>query len=108
MKHINDMLSEEDFEIEQSTFTRIAEDHHEKLNRLRDSFDRFNDSIDSRFDDAMKKLRQWSGYGEEDKLNFVDSSSFRTSEQEGSIMSLNPSESKGLKDLKDSIEKGGR
>lgn len=52
----------------------------------------------------MKKLRQWSGYGEEDRL----SSSFRNSEQEGSIISLNPSESKGLKLLKDSIEKGNR
>jgi hypothetical protein len=40
------------------------------LDSLRESFDSFNNSIDSRFDEAMKKLRRWSGYGEEDKLNF--------------------------------------
>lgn len=67
-KHESDMLSEEDFEVEQSTFARIAEHHHEKLTRLREGFDNFNGAIDVKFDDIMKKLRQWSGYGEEDRL----------------------------------------
>ena len=45
-KHQNDELSEEDFEIEKSTFAKIADHHHEKLNRLREGFDAFNGHID--------------------------------------------------------------
>lgn len=93
LMHASEVLSEEDFEIEQSTFTRIAEEHHDKLRRLREGFDVFNTSIDARFDEVMRKLRQWSGYGEEDRL----SSSFRNSEA-GSIISLNPDSLKMLKD----------
>lgn len=55
----------------------------------------------------MKTLRQWSGYGEDDKLNF-DSSSFKTSEQEGSIMSANPSEMKGKRMLPPDVNQNER
>jgi hypothetical protein len=42
LKHASDLLSEEDFAIEQSTFSRIAEEHHDKLKKLRESFEGFN------------------------------------------------------------------
>ena len=64
LKHENYQLTKMDFEEEQNTFAQIAEHHGEKLRQLREIFDSFNFSIDSRFDETMKKLRQWSGYGE--------------------------------------------
>ena len=102
------MLSEEDFELEQSTFARIAEHHNEKLTRLREEFDSFNAAIDIKFDDIMKKLRQWSGYGEEDRLQFHDSSSFRTSEPDGSMLSsVTPSDRKANRVPPESIDREG-
>ena len=49
---------------ESSTFAKIAEHHGEKLGQLRDNFETFNIAIDTRFDEIMQKLRQWSGYGD--------------------------------------------
>jgi len=77
---VNDEISEEDFEFEQTTFAKIAEHHHDKLNKLRDNLDMFNSLIDTKFDEIMKQLRQWSGYGESDHLQFLDTLSLKTSE----------------------------
>ena len=74
-------MSKEEWEIEeQSTFAKIAEHHGEKLGQLRENFDSFNTLIDTRFDEIMHKLRQWSGYGDGE-------TSFRMSEPAESIMS---------------------
>lgn len=65
---------------EESTFAKIAEHHGEKLGQLRESFDTFNTLIDTRFDEIMQKLRQWSGYGDDVET------SFRMSEPAESLM----------------------
>ena len=62
------LLSEEDFETESNTFAAIAAQHNDKLVKLRENFEVFSQQIDQSFDEIMKKLRQWSGYGEEDRL----------------------------------------
>ena len=90
------LLSGDDFEMESNTFAAIAAQHNDKLFKLRENFELFSQQIDQKFDEIMKKLRQWSGYGEEDRLQFQDTTSFRTSEQEGSIMSANTSDIKRI------------
>ncbi len=90
-RHEYDEIGESDFETEKSTFAKIAEHHHEKLNKLRENFELFNSLIDMKFDEIMKRLRAWSGYGEDERLNFEDFSSNKNSDQsDRSLRSLNP------------------
>ena len=77
------MMSKEDWELEeQSTFAKIAEHHGEKLGQLRENFDLFNTLIDTKFDEIMHKLRQWSGYSD----GLDAETSFRMSEPAETLM----------------------
>jgi hypothetical protein len=83
------IMSKEEWEMEeQSTFAKIAEHHGEKLGQLRENFELFNTLIDTKFDEIMQKLRQWSGYSD----GLDAETSFRMSEQAESLMTPQQSE----------------
>lgn len=49
-KHMNDDITEEDFQHEASTFAFIADQHNDKLVRLREGYEQFSRVIDNSFD----------------------------------------------------------
>ncbi len=57
-KHQSEELTEEDFQNEASTFAQIADQHNEKLIRLREGFEEFSTMIDEKFDDIVVRINQ--------------------------------------------------
>ena len=57
-KHQSEVITEEDFQLEASTFAQIADQHNEKLTRLREGFEEFSTVIDERFDDIIVRINQ--------------------------------------------------
>lgn len=55
-KHQSEELTEEDFQLEASTFAQIADQHNEKLTRLREGFEEFSTVIDDKFDDIIVRI----------------------------------------------------